>query len=34
MRRKDCFQVRGYQFKRSHRVALRAIKVSASDPAS
>jgi hypothetical protein len=34
MRCKDCSQVRGYPYKRSHLVALRATKVSASDPPS
>ena len=34
MRCKDCSQVRGYPFKRSHLIALRATKVSASDPPS
>jgi hypothetical protein len=34
MRCKDCSQVRGYPFKRSHLVALRATKISASDPPS
>ena len=34
MRCKDCSQVRGYPFKRSHLVALRPTKISASDPAS
>src|SRR5713226_4214264 len=32
MRCKDCSQVRGYPHKRSHLVALRAKKISASDP--
>src|SRR4051812_30700655 len=32
MRCKDCSQVRSYPFKRSHLVALRATKISASDP--
>ena len=32
MRRKDCSQVRGYPYKRSHLVALRATKITASDP--
>ena len=34
MRRKDCSQVRGYPYKRSHLVALRVSKISASDPPS
>src|SRR3954468_21382613 len=34
MRCKDCSKVRGYPYKRSHLVALRAIKISASDPPS
>src|ERR1700754_1568956 len=34
MRCKDCSQVRGYAYKRSHLVALRATKISASDPPS
>ena len=34
MRCKDCSQVRGYPYKRSHLVALRAAKISASDPPS
>jgi hypothetical protein len=34
MRCKDCSQVRGYPFKRSHLVALRTAKISASDPPS
>jgi hypothetical protein len=34
MRCKDCSQVRGYPFKRSHLVALRTTKISASDPPS
>jgi hypothetical protein len=34
MRCKDCSQVRGYPFKRSHLVALRTTKTSASDPPS
>ena len=29
---KDCLQIRGYPFKRSHLVALRSTKISASDP--
>jgi hypothetical protein len=32
MRCKDCSQVRGYPYKRSHLVALRPAKISASDP--
>ena len=32
MRCKDCSQVRGYAYKRSHLVALRLKKISASDP--
>jgi len=32
MRCKDCSEVRGYPHKRSHLVALRAKKISASDP--
>ena len=32
MRCKDCSQVRGYPYKRSHLVALRPTKISASDP--
>lgn len=32
MRCKDCSQVRGYPYKRSHLVALRRTKNSASDP--
>ncbi len=32
VRCKDCSQVRGYAFKRSHLVALRHWKISASDP--
>jgi len=31
MRCKDCLQIRGYPFKRSHLVALRSTKISASD---
>jgi len=31
---KDCSQVRGYPYKRSHLVALRTTKISASDPPS
>ena len=34
MRCKDCSQVRGYPFKRSHLVALRPTKISAIDPPS
>jgi hypothetical protein len=34
MRCKDCSQVRGYAYKRSHLVALRTTKISASDPPS
>ena len=34
MRCKDCSQVRGYPYKRSHLVALRPTKISASDPPS
>jgi len=34
MRCKDCSQMRGYAFKRSHLVALRHRKISASDPPS
>jgi hypothetical protein len=34
MRYRDCSQVRGYPYKRSHLVALRATKISASDPPS
>jgi hypothetical protein len=34
MRCKDCSEVRGYAFKRSHLVALRSTKISASDPPS
>jgi hypothetical protein len=34
MRCKDCSQVRGYPFKRSHLVALRPNKISASGPPS
>jgi len=34
MRCKDCSQVRGHPYKRSHLVALRPNKVSASDPPS
>jgi hypothetical protein len=34
MRCKDCSQVRGYPFKRSHLVALRPTKISSLDPPS
>jgi hypothetical protein len=34
MRCKECSQVRGYAYKRSHLVALRHRKISASDPPS
>jgi hypothetical protein len=34
MRCKDCSEVRGYPYKRSHLVALRRTKISASDPPS
>ena len=34
IRCKDCSQVRGYPYKRSHLVALRATKITASDPPS
>ena len=34
MRCKDCSQVRGYPYKRSHLVALRTTKISANDPQS
>jgi hypothetical protein len=34
MRCKDCSEVRGYAYKRSHLVALRTTKISASDPPS
>jgi hypothetical protein len=34
MRCKDCSEVRGYAYKRSHLVALRPTKISANDPAS
>ena len=34
MRCKDCSQVRGYPYKRSHLVALRPTKITASDPPS
>jgi hypothetical protein len=33
MRCRDCSQVRGYPYKRSHLVALRTTKISAGDPA-
>jgi hypothetical protein len=33
MRCRDCSAVRGYPYKRSHLVALRQTKISASDPA-
>ena len=32
MRCKDCSQVRGYSYKRSHLVALRSTKISAMNP--
>lgn len=32
MRCKDCSKMRGYPYKRSHLVALRATKISATDP--
>jgi hypothetical protein len=32
MRCKDCSEVRGYPYKRSHLVALRTTKISANDP--
>jgi hypothetical protein len=32
MRCKDCSEVHGYPYKRSHLVALRRTKISASDP--
>jgi hypothetical protein len=32
MRCKDCSEARGYSYKRSHLVALRTTKISASDP--
>ena len=32
--RKDCSEVRGYRYERSHLVALRRTKISASDPRS
>jgi hypothetical protein len=34
MRCKDCSQLRGYAYKRSHLVALRPTKISAKDPRS
>ena len=34
MRCRDCSEIRGYAYKRSHLVALRATKISASDPPS
>jgi hypothetical protein len=34
MRCRDCSQVRGYPYKRSHLIALRTTKISASDPPS
>jgi hypothetical protein len=34
MRCRDCSQLRRYPYKRSHLVALRATKISASDPPS
>ena len=34
MRCNDCSQVRGHQYKRSHLVALRPTKITASDPPS
>lgn len=34
MRCQDCSKVRGYPYKRSHLVALRPTKISASDPPS
>jgi hypothetical protein len=34
MRCKDCSEVRGYPYKRSHLVTLRLTKISASDPPS
>jgi hypothetical protein len=34
LRCKDCSQVRGYPYKRSHLVALRVAKISESDPPS
>ena len=34
MRCKDCSEVRGYPYKRSHLVALRATKITADSPPS
>src|SRR5215813_4182444 len=34
MRCRDCSQLRGYPYKRSHLVALRATRITASDPPS
>ena len=34
LRCKDCSEVRGYAYKRSHLVALRTTKITASDPPS
>ena len=34
MRCKDCSEIRGYPYKRSHLVALRVKKISSSDPPS
>ena len=34
MRCKDCSEIRGYPYKRSHLVALRPTKISANDPPS
>ena len=34
MRCRQCSEIRGYAYKRSHLVALRATKISASDPPS
>jgi hypothetical protein len=34
MRCKDCLEVRNYPYKRSHLVALRRTRISASDPPS
>ena len=34
MRCKDCSEVRGYPYKRSHLVALRTTKITATDPPS
>jgi hypothetical protein len=34
MRCRQCSEVRGYAYKRSHLVVLRAIKITASDPPS